>query len=204
MDRNWTLAIFNIRQQNLFFLCLFHLHLNKCFYMKAEEQASFSLFRCDILFFFFCCYSWIFIFFWWVLSTYSSPSSDLCPPNQKSTHIKPGYTDHFNLFANLLRISHLRTLLNESGLRSPYIWTFFFLFFLFSIYFISWKLITLQHCSGFCHTLTRIGHGSTCVPHPDPSSCLPPHPIPLGLPSAPALSTCLMHPTWAGNLFHHW
>ena len=42
----------------------------------------------------------------------------------------------------------------------------------------------------------------TCVPHPDPSSCLPLHPIPRGLPSAPALSTCLMHPTWAGDLFH--
>lgn len=50
VDRNWTLAIFNIRQQNLFFLCLFHFHLTKCFYMKAEEQASFSLFRCDIFF----------------------------------------------------------------------------------------------------------------------------------------------------------
>ena len=23
-----------------------------------------------------------------------------------------------------------------------------------------------------------------------------------GLPSAPALSTCLVHPTWAGDLFH--
>ena len=33
-------------------------------------------------------------------------------------------------------------------------------------------------------------------------SCLPLHPIPLGLPSAPALSTRLMHPTWAGDLFH--
>ena len=33
---------------------------------------------------------------------------------------------------------------------------------------------------------------------------LPPHPIPLGLPSAPAPSTCLMHPTWAGDLFHPW
>ena len=31
-----------------------------------------------------------------------------------------------------------------------------------------------------------------------------PIPIPLGLPSAPALSTCLMHPTWAGDLFHPW
>ena len=35
-----------------------------------------------------------------------------------------------------------------------------------------------------------------------PPPLLPPHPIPLGLPSAPALSTCLMHPTWAGDLFH--
>ena len=39
-------------------------------------------------------------------------------------------------------------------------------------------------------------------PHPNPPSRLPPHPIPLGLPSAPALSTCLMHPTWAGDPFH--
>ena len=74
-------------------------------------------------------------------------------------------------------------------------------FFFFSFFFISWKLITLQYCSGFCHTLTWISHGFTCVPYPDPLSSLPPHPIPLGLPSAPALSTCLMHPTWAGDRF---
>ena len=60
---------------------------------------------------------------------------------------------------------------------------------------ISWRLITLQYCSGFCHTLTWISHGFTCVPHPVPPSHLPPNPIPLGHPSAPALSTCLMHPT---------
>ena len=59
-----------------------------------------------------------------------------------------------------------------------------------SFIFISWRLI-LQYCSGFCHTLTWISHGFTCVPHPDPPSHLPPHPIPLGLPSAPAPSTCL-------------
>ena len=68
--------------------------------------------------------------------------------------------------------------------------------------FISWRLVTLQYCSGFCHTLTWISHGFTCVPHPDPPSRLPLHPIPLGLPSAPGPSTCLMHPTWAGDLFH--
>ena len=75
------------------------------------------------------------------------------------------------------------------------------LLFFFSFIFISWRLITLQYCSGFCHTLTWISHGFTCVPHPDPPSSLPLHPIPLGVPSAPAPSTCLMHPTWAGDLF---
>ena len=68
-------------------------------------------------------------------------------------------------------------------------------------FFISWRLITLQYCSGFCHTLTWISHGFTCIPHPDPPSYLPLHLIPLGLPSAPGPSTCLMHPTWAGDLF---
>ena len=72
----------------------------------------------------------------------------------------------------------------------------------FNFLFISWRLITLQYCSGFCHTLTLISHGFTCIPHPDPPSHLPPHPIPLGLPSAPAPSTCLMHPACAGDLFH--
>ena len=40
----------------------------------------------------------------------------------------------------------------------------------------------------FCHTLTWICHGCTCVLHPEPPFHLPPHPIPLGHPSAPALS----------------
>ena len=79
----------------------------------------------------------------------------------------------------------------------------FLLFFFFSFIFISWRPITSQHCSGFCHTLTRISHGYTCIPHPDPPSPLPLHPIPLGLPSAPGPSTCLMHATWAGDLFHY-
>ena len=33
-----------------------------------------------------------------------------------------------------------------------------------------------------------IRHRYTCVPHPEPSSLLPPHTIPLGCPSAPAPS----------------
>ena len=43
-------------------------------------------------------------------------------------------------------------------------------------------------CSEFCHTLKRNGHGFTCVPHPDPPSHLPLHPLPLGLPSAPSIN----------------
>ena len=52
-----------------------------------------------------------------------------------------------------------------------------------------WKLIILQYYGGFCHTLTWISHGYTCVPHLETPSHLPPYPIPQGHPSAPALST---------------
>ena len=44
--------------------------------------------------------------------------------------------------------------------------------FLFFFFFISWRLITLQYCSGFCHTLKWISHGFTCVPPPDPTRSL--------------------------------
>ena len=53
----------------------------------------------------------------------------------------------------------------------------------------NWRPITLQYCGGFCHKFTRISHGCTCVPHPDPPSHLSPHPILQGHPSATALST---------------
>ena len=43
-------------------------------------------------------------------------------------------------------------------------------------------------CSEFCHTLEWNSHGFTCVPHPDPPSHLPLHPLPLGFPSAPGPS----------------
>ena len=66
---------------------------------------------------------------------------------------------------------------------------FLFVCFLFLFFYFNWRLITLQILWWFCHTFTRISHGCTCVPHPDPPSHLPPHPIPLGYPSAPALST---------------
>ena len=42
----------------------------------------------------------------------------------------------------------------------------------------NWRLITLQYCGGFCHTLIWVSHGCTCVlpsqtPLPPPSLSLP-------------------------------
>ena len=78
-----------------------------------------------------------------------------------------------------LCLSQLPHLSNRDKTSCFFVFCFFFKFFLiFSpIMFISWRLITLQYCSGFCHTLTWISHGFTCVPHPDPPSHFPPHPI---------------------------
>ena len=50
---------------------------------------------------------------------------------------------------------------------------------------IFWRLITLQYCIDFAIHW----HGSTCVSHPEHPTHIPPHPIPLGHPSAPAPST---------------
>ena len=93
-----------------------------------------------------------------------------------------------NMFYGIVQWKLVTSSLHPASYNS-----FFFPFF-FSFIFISWRLITSQHCSGFCHTLTWISHGVTSIPHPDPPSHLPLHPIPLGLPSAPGPSTCLMNP----------
>ena len=69
--------------------------------------------------------------------------------------------------------------------------TDFFFFFYFN-----WRLITLQYCGSFCHTFTWISQGCTCVPHPEPPSHLPSHPIPVHQAWAP----CLMHLTWTDFL----
>ena len=47
--------------------------------------------------------------------------------------------------------------------------------------------MTLQYCSGFCHTLTWISNGFTCIPHPDP-------PVPPPSPSDPSGSSQCTRP----------
>ena len=62
------------------------------------------------------------------------------------------------------------------------------------IYF-NWRVTALQYCSCFCHTwMGCISHRCTCVPDPEPPAHLPPHPIPQGHPSAPALNTLSIKP----------
>jgi len=58
-------------------------------------------------------------------------------------------------------------------------------FFFFSFFLINY-LFYFTILYWFCHTLTWIHHECTCVTHPESPSHLPPHPIPLGHPSAPA------------------
>ena len=66
---------------------------------------------------------------------------------------------------------------------------YFFQFFFLNLSFIYLILFYFTILYWLCHTLTWIRHGCTCVPHPEPPSHLPPHPIPLGHSSAPVPST---------------
>ena len=63
-------------------------------------------------------------------------------------------------------------------------WVFMF-HFLSHFYFIFYCFTILYW---FCHTSTWIHHRYTHVPHPEPSSLLPPHTVPLGRLSAPTPS----------------
>ena len=53
------------------------------------------------------------------------------------------------IFCNQSMLSKMGTLFCY---QLPFL--FYFIFLLFLFFFISWRLITLQYCSGFCHTLT--------------------------------------------------
>ena len=59
--------------------------------------------------------------------------------------------------------------------------------FFFLIIYFNWRLITLPYCSGFCHTLTWVSHGWTCVPH----HCPP-----------PAIQLCKQHMRLLPGLSH--
>ena len=66
-----------------------------------------------------------------------------------------------------------------------YVLSFFFFFFFLSFLILFLNFTILYW---FCQTSKWIRHRYTRVPHPEPSSLLPPHTVPLGHPSAPAPS----------------
>ena len=68
-----------------------------------------------------------------------------------------------------------------------------FLFLFFPFIFISWRLITLQYYSGFCHTLTWINRGFTRVAHPVWSFSVP---VTAEFLSKLTFSVSLKHCTW--------
>ena len=56
----------------------------------------------------------------------------------------------------------------------------------------------------FCHTSTCIHHGCTRVPHPEPTSHLPPIPSLWVIPVHQPQAYCILHRTWTGNSFLIW
>ena len=73
------------------------------------------------------------------------------------------------------------------------------------IFHFNWRLITLQYCGGFCHTLTWISHGCTCVPDPEPPpTTAPPFPSLQVVPVHQLWVPCFMHQTWTDDLFQIW
>ena len=76
---------------------------------------------------------------------------------------------------------------------------FFFFFLLFFKFYFIFKLYNIVLV---CQISKWIRHRYTCVPHPEPSSLLPPHTLPLGRPSAPAPSIILsfLHETHSLNI----
>ena len=101
-------------------------------------------------------------------------------PGPPVHHQLPEFTQtHVHWSGDAIRPSHPLSspsppALNLSQCQGLFI--FFILFYNFTILY--W----------LCHISKWIRHTYTCVPHPEPSSLLPPHPIPLGHPSAPAPS----------------
>ena len=87
-----------------------------------------------------------------------------------------------------------RKIYNETGQCSEYFMLIEFLFlninliilFIFLNFILFFLNFTILYW--FCQILKWIRHRYTCVPHPEPSSLLPPHTIPLGHPRVPAPS----------------
>ena len=140
---------------NIWFLCLAsfakHGFEADLFCSMYQDFISFywpTVFQIDILHFFnpFMCGNLDGFQF---LDTVNNAMEHSCRSLWTTSYISLGYILHIEV------VNHMMNL-------------YLMFFVCFPFIFISWRLITLQYCSGFCHTLTWISHGFTCIPHPNP------------------------------------
>ena len=89
-----------------------------------------------------------------MLTTYTT---SVC---HKYLHIYP-YWGFFSL--ELSKLWLVCSFLPPSPFSSSFFLATCYLLLLYLFIFISWRLISLQYCSGFCHTLTWISHGFTQI-----------------------------------------
>ena len=73
--------------------------------------------------------------------------------------------------------------------------------FIFLIYFLFFNFTILYW---FCHISKWIRHRYTCVPHPEPSSLLPPLPSLWVVPVHQPQASSIVHRTWTSDSFHTW
>ena len=71
-----------------------------------------------------------------------------------AVHLCEGLPEGLAHRKNLIGVASLLLLFHLATVTPDTILFYFFIFLFFSFIFISWRLITLQYCSGFCHTLT--------------------------------------------------
>ena len=112
------------------------------------------------------------------------------PVGKADRTIEAGWTEDIQEKKNALAEGMMFRTLQKREAGSQRGWETTSGFLLINLFILNWRLITLQYCSGFCHTLTWISHGDTYMFPPSwTPPHFPPHPIPQGHPSAPALST---------------
>ena len=94
---------------------------------------------------------------------------------------------NFPPFVVIHRVKGFSVVNEQMFFSNSLAFSFFFLIFLiFKIFIFTLFYFTILYW--FCHTLTWIHHGCTCVPKHEPPSHLPAHNISLGHPCAPAPS----------------